>query len=91
MPSPITLFTLPGCTDCIRTRAAFAAHGITPREVDLRTAPAELERLKALGFRAAPVVESAVGDVRRWSGFAPDYIAGAVRAITEAGTDTPGV
>jgi len=46
-------------------------HAIAYETVDIETDADALEKIVALGFRAAPVVESSIGS---WSGYDPDKL-----------------
>lgn len=67
----ITVFSKPACTQCTATYRALDKKGIPYNTVDISVDAEGLERLKALGFQQAPVVEA--GD-DSWSGFRPDKI-----------------
>lgn len=67
----VTVFTKPACTACNATYRALDKAGINYQSVDISQDAEGLERLKALGFMQAPVVEA--GD-DSWSGFRPDKI-----------------
>lgn len=67
----ITVFSKPACTQCNATYRALDKKGLAYNVIDISQDEAGLERLKALGFRQAPVVEA--GD-DSWSGFRPDKI-----------------
>lgn len=67
----ITVFTKPDCADCEHTKAALSHGGVEFTVVDLFSDRDALRKVKALGFRAAPVV---VTDDDTWSGYRPDKI-----------------
>jgi len=67
----ITVFSKPACTQCNATYRALDKKGLVYNVIDISQDEAGLERLKALGFQQAPVVEA--GD-DSWSGFRPDKI-----------------
>lgn len=68
----ITVYTLPSCVQCDATKRQLAKSGIEYVEVKLHEAPEALEKIKAMGFTAAPVIETPEA---AWSGFRPDLIA----------------
>jgi glutaredoxin-like protein NrdH len=67
----ITVYSKPSCTQCTATYRALDKKGIAYNSVDISLDADALERMKALGFMQAPVVEA--GD-DSWSGFRPDKI-----------------
>lgn len=67
----VTVYTKPACTQCNATYRTLDKKGIEYQSVDITEDADALERLKALGFGSAPVVESAFGT---WAGFKPDKI-----------------
>lgn len=69
----VTVYTKPSCVQCTATYRALDKKGISYAKVDITQDADALERLKALGFQQAPVVESPTGN---WSGFQPDEIDG---------------
>ncbi len=68
----ITVFTLPNCVQCTMTKKKLDAKQVPYDTVDLTADHAAAERIRALGYLAAPVVIA--GD-EHWSGFRPDRIA----------------
>ena len=71
----ITLYTAPGCGPCLATKHAMSLRGIPFDLVDLRDDPDAMERVKALGYRSAPVVVVEDGDsVQHWTGFQLDLL-----------------
>jgi glutaredoxin-like protein NrdH len=68
----VTVYTTPGCVQCDATKRALNSHGIAFAEIDLGASPDVLARLKADGWRRAPIVQT--GDGQAWSGFRPDKI-----------------
>ena len=68
----ITVYTLPACVQCDATKRQLQKSGIEYVEVKLHENPEALEKIKGMGFTAAPVVETSEA---AWSGFRPDLIA----------------
>ena len=79
----ITVFSKPNCVQCTATYRALKKLGLEEYTVIDLTRDAEaLEKVKALGYRQAPVVLAA-GE--HWAGFRPDKIADLAAArISEA-------
>lgn len=70
----VTVYTLPVCVQCDRTKKLLDREGIEYDTVDLTTVPDVAAEFKEAGFLQAPIV--VVGhDGRRWGGFRPDLIA----------------
>ena len=67
----VTVYTKPACVQCNATYRALDKKGIAYNSVDISVDPDALERLKALGYQQAPVVEAPTGN---WSGFQSDKI-----------------
>ena len=67
----ITVFTKPNCVQCEATKRWLDNNDIAYTTVDISKDLKALDRIVALGFRAAPVVDSPVGS---WSGFNPDKL-----------------
>lgn len=67
----LTVYTKPGCVQCNATYRALDKKGIPYNSVDISIDEAALERLKALGYAQAPVVET---HNDHWSGFRSDKI-----------------
>jgi glutaredoxin-like protein NrdH len=69
----VTVYTLPICVQCDRTKKLLDREGIAYDTVDLTTVPDVAAKFKDDGFLQAPIV--VVGnDGRRWGGFRPDLI-----------------
>ena len=69
----VTVYTLPVCVQCDRTKKLMDRDGIVYDTVDLTTVPEVAAKFKEDGFLQAPIV--VVGnDGRRWGGFRPDLI-----------------
>lgn len=67
-----TVYTKPQCVQCDMTKRLLDKIGVEYQTVDIIENPAELDRLIAMGYRAAPVVVTATGD--SWAGFQPEKI-----------------
>lgn len=67
----VTFYTSLGCVQCVSSKRSLDKSGVPYKMVDLSTSPAELEKLKRMGYQQAPVV---ITDVDHWSGFRPDKI-----------------
>lgn len=76
----ITLFSKPACSQCFTTKLAFDKLGLVENEhykiEDMSQKPQALERVRALGYMQAPVVEVAQpdGSTVHWSGMNPAKI-----------------
>lgn len=81
----ITVYSKPNCVQCDATYRALAKHGLAYEVIDITQDAEALQTVKALGYQQAPVV-FAGGD--HWSGFRPDRIKAAARAVVEAGVLT---
>lgn len=53
----ITVYSLPNCGRCTATKRALTSRGIPFREVDMSQDEAAGARVRAWGYREAPVVE----------------------------------
>ena len=74
----VRVYTTPNCNQCAMTKMWLDKKGVHYATVDLAD-PANMgdyEAIRALGYKAAPVV--AIGDDYEinWSGFRPDLLAG---------------
>lgn len=67
----VTVYTKPACVQCNATYRALDKKGIIYNSVDISQDEEALERLRALGYQQAPVVETPTDN---WSGFRPDKI-----------------
>jgi glutaredoxin-like protein NrdH len=65
------VYTKPNCVQCDATKRWLDNHGIEYSTVDIEQDQEAFDKIVALGFRAAPVVESDAGS---WSGFNPDKL-----------------
>lgn len=65
------VYTKPNCVQCDATKRWLDNHSIEYSTVDIEQDQEAFDRIVALGFRAAPVVESDAGS---WSGFNPDKL-----------------
>ena len=68
----ITVYTTPSCQQCNMTKRWLTKNDITFNTVDLTTSPEAAAMVKALGYRAAPVV---MAGTEHWTGFRPDLLA----------------
>jgi glutaredoxin-like protein NrdH len=66
-----TVYTKPQCIQCDMTKRLMDKIGVEYTTVDIVENPEELDKLIALGYRAAPVV---ITDSDSWAGFQPDKI-----------------
>lgn len=66
------LYSKPGCVQCRATQRVFDSKGVNYNYVDVSESPEALERIKKLGYLAAPVVY--VDEETHWSGHRPDLI-----------------
>lgn len=66
MSETVTVYTKPNCGSCVDTKELMTELGLTFAEVDISKDAVALKRLKSLGFRGAPVVETAETS---WGGF----------------------
>lgn len=79
MPYQVTVYTQPGCTQCVMTKKLLDREQISYQEIDITRDPEALHHVKHdLGYQAAPVVTiTRNGDlVRDWYGFREDLIKG---------------
>ena len=68
----ITVYTAPQCVQCTATKRWLDKRGIIYQSIDVSKSPADLEAIKALGYKAAPVTIVSTGDPEmelHWSGF----------------------
>ena len=72
----ITVYTLPRCVQCDATKRWLDDRNVHYNSVDLRTDPVAKQKIDALGFRSAPVIEADGHDP--WSGFDPAKLAALV-------------
>lgn len=80
----ITVHSKSACVQCNATYRTLDKLDFPYDTVDLEKDPETLERLKALGFAQAPIVEVHVpgeDEPRIWSGHKPDDIKNAVKAL----------
>lgn len=73
----IKIYTKPMCPGCRQSKRFMDAHGLSYDAIDITEDPTALDRIKALGHMALPVVETADGS---WSGHQPDRLAALVPA-----------
>lgn len=72
MTASVTLYSKPNCVQCRATQRAFDNGGVDYNYVDLSESPEAVEKIKALGHLAAPVVY--VDENTHWSGHRPQLI-----------------
>ena len=73
----LTVYTLPNCVQCIQTKRWLDKKGVHYTTVDIAD-PANIndyEAVRALGYKAAPVVAIGTDYEAHWSGFRPDLLA----------------
>lgn len=68
----VTVYTKPQCIQCDMTKRLMDKIGVAYQTVDIIENPAELDKLIAMGYRAAPVVTTEDGE--SWAGFQPEKI-----------------
>lgn len=72
--SRVTVYTLPSCVQCDRTKKLMDREGIAYETVKLEEHPDKAAKFKDQGLLQAPIV--VIGnDGRYWTGFRPDLIA----------------
>jgi len=69
----VTIYTKNNCVQCDATKRMMDKLGVEYETVNISDYPEELDKLIALGYRAAPVV---ITDNDSWAGFQPDRITG---------------
>lgn len=67
----ITVFTKPGCVQCVATERTLAARNIAFELIDLTADSGAYDFVQSNGYRQAPVVVA--GD-QHWGGFQPGKI-----------------
>ncbi|MDQ5860650.1 MAG: glutaredoxin family protein [Actinomycetota bacterium] len=74
----ITVYSTPGCSQCVMTKNWLVRKGITFHSVDLSTSPEDLAVVQALGYASAPVVivndDGDTKNEKHWYGFRPDLL-----------------
>lgn len=68
----VTVYTLPACVQCESTKKYLTSKNVEFQVVDLTEDASAMDKVKELGYQAAPVVIA--GD-DHWSGFRPDRLA----------------
>jgi glutaredoxin-like protein NrdH len=71
----ITVYTKPACVQCDATKRHLAKLNLEFETVDITQDQDALDKILALGFKAAPVV---ITDSESWAGYQPDKINGLV-------------
>lgn len=88
----ITVYTTPDCSQCKMTKDWLDKKGVPYSTVDLSESEADLEAVRALGYRTAPVIVVSTGDLRNeehWYGFRPDKLKQfAVSPVTSTAEET---
>lgn len=92
-PPTVTVYTQRHCAPCLFTLRWLKDHGIVHRVVHVDEDQAAREKLRALGHRQTPVVETPTGE--SWSGHSKTFLAsllpdGINADVPEAQTTTPG-
>lgn len=77
----VTVYTKPGCVQCMATYRALDKAGIDYEVIDLTEDENALNHSKDLGYFSAPIVLTATD---HWSGFRPDKIAALAKSGTAA-------
>jgi len=78
------VYTKPNCVQCNATYRALDKNQIPYDSIDLTQNEEELERLRALGYMEAPIVEAGQ---ERWSGFRPDKIGELALRLSNVGIE----
>ena len=73
MATRITVYTKPGCVQCIATERAMTKAGLDFTVVNIADDPDARDYVQSLGYLQAPVITVDTG--AHWSGFRPDRIA----------------
>lgn len=68
----LTIYTKPGCVQCVATKRKASEKGVPHKMVDVTTDESAMETVKSLGYLQVPVVVAPDGT--HWSGFRPDLI-----------------
>ena len=71
----ITVYTKPACVQCEQTKKLLTKNGLEFNTIDITEDSAAFDKVVAMGFQAAPVVNA--GD-DWWAGFNPEKINGLV-------------
>jgi glutaredoxin-like protein NrdH len=74
----VTVYTLPACVQCDSTKRYLDKHGVIYETVDLSQAPVAMEKIRALGYTQAPIVET---ETNHWSGFRMNELNGLIKQI----------
>jgi len=72
----VTVYSQPACQPCKFTKMKLAQLGVEYETVQLDEDPTALEKIKAMGYSAAPVVVVDLGDgaTWTWAGYRPSEI-----------------
>lgn len=68
----VLVYSMPHCPQCDATVKILEDNKIEFTKIDMSTDDDALEKVRSMGYRAAPVVVAAEDD--HWSGFRPDKI-----------------
>lgn len=74
---PVVVYSTPGCVQCNMTKKWLEDKQFRYREVDLSTDESAMEKVKAMGYAAAPVVIIPFdypNGGSHWYGFRPDLL-----------------
>lgn len=74
---PIVVYSTPGCVQCNMTKNWLKNHSIQYRDVDVQEDPIALQKVRAMGYQAAPVVVVPFDwptPGEHWYGFRPDKL-----------------
>lgn len=67
----VTVYTKPNCVQCTATKNYLDKKGIVYNTIDITQDLDAFDRIVAMGFKSAPVVD---GDGEWWAGFQPEKI-----------------
>lgn len=67
----ITIYSKNNCVQCKMTKRFLDQHNVSYTDINLDDNPSYIDHVKALGFSAAPVIET---ETQSFSGFQPDKL-----------------